>query len=118
MFVSSTVRRWRAPTVEESLVTVSLAIVRHSIAATGPNAFLIVRLLGTEAGVVVQVRDTHDQPARVADGLQLVETIACSWGSYRGARVRVTWAEVLLNPKRPKVAVRRPVPLPGRLRRA
>lgn len=101
MFVASTLHRWGARFVEDSMQRVTAELVKIAVADTGPAervswtgigtlSSIRLRMLGFEDRLVIEVVDSHNEPLFLAEdagtpedrGLPLVDALASRWGSY------------------------------------
>jgi hypothetical protein len=105
MFISDTLKRWRALFIEDYIAAVAVELVTLSVEQTGgtevPNP-IILRMLGYQRHIVFEVTDLHDETLKLSaesdvpegKGLGLVGTFANRWGSFISPRGRVNWAEL------------------------
>lgn len=131
LFVAYTVRRWGYPELVGNGETVVAELVERAVATTGipkpcPKwnervqlAVLCVRITLSEASMVIEVRDGHDQAPELSGR---VRASCRRWHYYLTGNGRVTWCELGLPykltarglPRRRAVATASPVRLqPG-----
>lgn len=115
MFTQYTLDKWGGSLFLQSDALVVVGeLVKLSVAETGITDDdvnwseldyinrIVVRLLGFERSIVIEVWDAADSPAVLPDdeagmlpsGLQLVDVTARRWASNAGPQGRLTWAEL------------------------
>ena len=111
LFIRSTLRRWRASLITYDAEAVVTELVKLSVRASNPAKdwlawdaldYIVVRLVGYERSIVVEVWDTvtetahldDDQAAAYATVLELVDARAKDWGTDSTPRGRLAWAEL------------------------
>ncbi|BBG03251.1 MULTISPECIES: ATP-binding protein [Pseudonocardia] len=105
-FVRSELRRFLAPLLDDDILVDDAVLVLHELVANGidhARTPLVLTARVREGAVRVTVRDGspvpgHERPldpsARRGRGLQIVGSVARSWGVRRHPRGKTTWAEL------------------------
>ena len=132
LFIGSTLHRWNAGFIEPEAQLVAGELVKHAVEGSKVPTdwqqadrldYVVVRLLGYERSIVLQVWDTITDPAEPSDedqgadqsDMELVEAHAKRWGLRMHRGGRMAWAELDMYtkaglPRRPKL---RPNPRPS-----
>lgn len=112
MFVSSTVRKWKAGFIEHQAVTIVRELAGQAVTATGytgddwyhqeKHRFITVRVFGFKERIGLEVWDrsadllpaTEPLSDETPSGLQMVDMLTSKWGSSPAPNGRVMWAEL------------------------